>query len=134
MSQEEETRLQVQLETQIEVLETRLSNWMDKSRPDFVRMVERKQLLQRELELSKLRQALKASAETEPTDKPGNQREVFVRSLLEEKGFSVHDWASRANVDFHTADDYLKGKTNPYPTTRKKLADALGVEVTKLPR
>jgi len=134
MSQEEETRLQVQLETEIEVLERRLSSWMDKSRPDFERMVERKQLLRRELELSKLRQALKASAEAHGADKPGDQRAILVKSLLEKKGFSVHDWASKAGVDFHTADDYLKGKTKPYPATRKKLADALGVEVAKLPR
>jgi hypothetical protein len=36
-------------------------------------------------------------------------------------------------VDFHTANDYLKGKTNSYKSTRKKLADALGVPVEELP-
>jgi hypothetical protein len=36
-------------------------------------------------------------------------------------------------VDFHTANDYLKGITNPYASTRKKLADSLGVLVKDLP-
>lgn len=63
----------------------------------------------------------------------GNTREAFLRPILDKKGFSVHDWARRANVDFHTADNYLKGKTKPYPDTLKKLADALGTEVEKLP-
>ena len=35
---------------EIEVLERRLNDWPDKSRPEFRRMVERKQLLQRELD------------------------------------------------------------------------------------
>jgi hypothetical protein len=61
-----------------------------------------------------------------------NSREEFLRSILIEKGFSVHDWASAAKVDFHTANDFLHGKTNPHPATFKKLADALGVEVSKL--
>jgi hypothetical protein len=64
---------------------------------------------------------------------PGNRREAFLRPILVEKGFSVHDWANEAEVDFHTANDYLKGKSKPYPTTLKKLADALGIEVAKLP-
>lgn len=62
-----------------------------------------------------------------------NSREAFLRSILKKKGFSIHDLAKQANVDFHTADNYLKGKSQPYPSTLKKLADALGIEVTKLP-
>jgi lambda repressor-like predicted transcriptional regulator len=60
-----------------------------------------------------------------------NAREAFIRPILEKKGFSVHDWARTAKVDFHTANNYLKGKTRPYPSTLKKLADALDVEVVK---
>jgi hypothetical protein len=60
-------------------------------------------------------------------------REAFLRETLEKKGFSVHDWAKQASVDFHTADDFLKGKTRPYPSTRRKLLDALGVKTEDLP-
>jgi hypothetical protein len=64
---------------------------------------------------------------------PNNFREVFVRPILQERGLSIHDWATNADVDFHTADNYIKGKTKPYPATRKKLAGALGIAVEKLP-
>lgn len=67
------------------------------------------------------------SARTE--GKPRERSEI--RSILGTKGMSVHDWAIQAGVDFHTADNYLKGKTRPYQSTRKKLADALGL--TELP-
>ena len=60
-------------------------------------------------------------------------REEQLRSMLDDRGFSIHDWAKRAGVDFHTADNFLKGKTKPYKSTRKKLADALGVKVEDLP-
>jgi len=63
----------------------------------------------------------------------GNQREAFVRPILDKKGWSIHDWAEKSEVDFHTANDYLNGETNPHPSTRKKLADALGVTVDDLP-
>lgn len=63
----------------------------------------------------------------------GNTREAFLRPILDKNGFSVHGWATEANVDFHTANDYLKGKTKPYPDTLKKLANALGIEVATLP-
>ncbi len=62
-----------------------------------------------------------------------NTREAFIKPILEKKGLSIRQWAINAKVDFHTADDYLKGKTKPYPDTLKKLADALGVEIGKLP-
>lgn len=61
-------------------------------------------------------------------------RKAFLGQLLEEKGFSVHDWAKAAEVDFHTANGYLTGKTKPHPNTLKKLADALGVKVANLPK
>ncbi|HTF25208.1 MAG TPA: helix-turn-helix transcriptional regulator [Candidatus Limnocylindria bacterium] len=56
---------------------------------------------------------------------PSSTREAFIKPILEKKGFSVQEWARKANVDFHTADNYLKGETKPYPDTLKKLADAL---------
>ena len=64
---------------------------------------------------------------------PGSVREAFVMPILTAKGWSIYDWATNAGVDFHTANDYLKGQTKPYPSTRKKLADSLGVDVGVLP-
>jgi hypothetical protein len=62
------------------------------------------------------------------------ERKLFVEPILTENGWSILDWASNSKVDFHTADSYLKGKTNPFPSTRKKLADALKVKVDDLPK
>lgn len=61
-------------------------------------------------------------------------REVFLKPLLKTKGLSIRGWARNAKLDFHTADNYLKGKTRrPNPDTFKQLADALGVKVEELP-
>jgi len=65
--------------------------------------------------------------------KPKNKREAFVMPILGRKGWSIHEWAVESRVDFHTANNYLKGKTRSYRSTRKKLADSLDVEVEKLP-
>jgi lambda repressor-like predicted transcriptional regulator len=127
MSQDEEIQYQIHLEAKIEVLERRLKT-MGTWGSLFKRMVEDKQGLQRELELSKLRQSLKSSA----TPNEPVQREAFLRAMLDERGLSIHDWAVKAGVDFHTADNYLKGKSKPYPATLKKLAGALGVDVAKI--
>jgi lambda repressor-like predicted transcriptional regulator len=56
-----------------------------------------------------------------------------LKALLKQKGLTTHGWATQAGVDFHTADDYLKSETKPYPDTLKKLADALDVKVELLP-
>ena len=64
----------------------------------------------------------------------GHARMSFVKPVLDKKGWSIHDWALEAKVDNHTANDYLKGITTPYPSTRKKLAASLGVEVNDLPK
>jgi lambda repressor-like predicted transcriptional regulator len=63
-----------------------------------------------------------------------NERQAVVVPMLEKKGWSIHEWASQANVDFHTVHSYLNGKTNPHPNTRKKLADSLDISVLKLPK
>lgn len=65
--------------------------------------------------------------------KAESRRRSVVDPLLKAKGLSIHDWAQRAIVDHHTAANYLKGKTNPYPDTRKKLANALGLSPNDLP-
>jgi hypothetical protein len=74
-----------------------------------------------------------AESTLSPATSVRTHKEVL-RPILDEKGFSVHDWAKHAKVDFHTANNYLAGKTRPHPNTLKKLADALGLEVAKLPK
>jgi ribosome-binding protein aMBF1 (putative translation factor) len=65
---------------------------------------------------------------------PGNERESFVQPILDEKGWSIHQLAVEAEVDFHTVNDYLKGRTRPNRSTRKHLADALSIAVGRLPK
>ncbi len=60
-------------------------------------------------------------------------REAFIKGILDSKGWSIFDWANEARVAHATAIDYLRGKTKPFRSTRKKLADALGIQVEKLP-
>jgi lambda repressor-like predicted transcriptional regulator len=60
-------------------------------------------------------------------------RQSILQSLLNGHGWSTNDLAVKAGVDFHTANRYLKGSAKSYPSTRKKLADALGVRVEELP-
>lgn len=67
---------------------------------------------------------IQEEAATSPAE---NKRESFVRSILDKNGWSVLDWSKKSGVDFNTANGYLKGNRNSYPSTRKKLADALGV-------
>jgi len=68
-----------------------------------------------------------------PTEK-SPIRKAVVEPILEEKGWSILDWANEANVAHATTMDYLQGKTKPYRSTRLKLAKALGVPIEKLPR
>jgi len=63
----------------------------------------------------------------------GSEAEALCRPLLVKAGWSNLDWAREAKVDHKTVDEYLAGKRDPYPSTRKKLADALGVQVDQLP-
>jgi hypothetical protein len=60
-------------------------------------------------------------------------RRSVLDPLLNLKGWSVNDWANAAHVSHATAMDYLLGKTDPYPSTRKKLADALAIQISQLP-
>jgi hypothetical protein len=79
------------------------------------------------------RKALEARPHEWHGNDPQNEREKVVQPILVKKGWSIHDWAIESEVDFHTANDYLKGKTTPHPSTRKKLADSLGICVRDLP-
>lgn len=67
------------------------------------------------------------------TERSPSLRELSIRPLLKEKGWSTHDWAVQSNVDFHTADRYLRGESSPFPSTRKKLADSLEFTINDLP-
>lgn len=63
-----------------------------------------------------------------------SERRAFVEARLAEKGWSIVDWAKHSSVDYHTAEKYLKGKSQPFASTRKKLADSLGVKIDDLPK
>jgi len=67
------------------------------------------------------------------TPSPQVSRESFVKGILQSKGWSIFDWATEAEVSHATAIDYLHGKTKPHPSTRRKLAEALGVTAQQLP-
>jgi len=85
----------------------------------------------------KLADALKDAEPAQAIDpvgkKPNVDRESLVQQLLRDKGWSINDWAVQSEVDFHTADSYLKGRSKPYKSTRKKLAGSLGINVEDLP-
>ena len=53
---------------------------------------------------------------------------------MKQKGWSRLDLAANAHVDHHTVNDDLNGRTRPYPSTLKKIADALGIAIEVLPK
>lgn len=68
-----------------------------------------------------------------PISTPASCRRKAVQRILDQKGWSATDWAAEAQVDPHTAIDYLDGRTRPRQSSRVKMARALGVDVTDLP-
>jgi hypothetical protein len=72
------------------------------------------------------------NATPKPPD-PAENRKSVVQPILDEKGWSISDWATDAEVAYHTVDDYLSGRRNPYSSTRKKLAVSLGISIQELP-
>jgi lambda repressor-like predicted transcriptional regulator len=56
-----------------------------------------------------------------------------IRRILDDKGWSIGDWAAEAKVSYNTAASYMDGKTTCYKSTRAKLAKALGLPVNSLP-
>lgn len=72
------------------------------------------------------------SASTPETKAMG--RRTFIMPLLAEKGWSVFDWATEAEVSHATAMDYLNNKTKPHPSSLRKLAKALGISVEAMPK
>lgn len=77
---------------------------------------------------------LAAVAKTLTKYNPKNRtRRSIVLPILKTKGWSIYDWANEAEVAHATAMDYLDEKTTPYRSTIKKLADALGLPIDKMP-
>jgi hypothetical protein len=67
------------------------------------------------------------------TERLAATRKAVVKPILESKGWSELDWANESNVAYHTAADYLAGKTSPYASTRVKLAKSIGLSIQQLP-
>jgi hypothetical protein len=68
------------------------------------------------------------------TPTPSQLRKAFVQPLLDEKSWSVAEWAEKAKVSRHTANDYLEAKRKTYHSSLKELAKALGVSFHELPK
>jgi len=80
-------------------------------------------------------EATKQSVCPEGTQKNlAETRKAFIEPMLTEKGWSILQWAMEAEVAYNTVADYVSGKKNPYPSTRVKLAKALGVSANRLPQ
>jgi hypothetical protein len=80
--------------------------------------------------------ALSAQIPSDPRKGTGvsSTRRQMIEPILKQKGFSVTEWASKSGVDVHTALNYLNEKTkNPDASTRKKLAEGLGINVGQFP-
>jgi lambda repressor-like predicted transcriptional regulator len=73
------------------------------------------------------RQAIQPGQNTE------EKRRASIEPLLREKGWSPHQWSVEAEVAYHTASDYLSGKTRPNRKSRLRLAKALGINPNQLP-
>jgi len=89
--------------------------------------------------LAKIHQDAVDSIEQHPAQ-PGKKqkdiaetRKAFIEPMLTERGWSILDWANEAEVAYHTAADYLSGATNPFRSSRAKLAKALSVSPNTLP-
>lgn len=62
-----------------------------------------------------------------------SRRKAGILPILDLRGWSELDWANEAGVDYHTVHSYLNGQTKSYRSTRKKMADSLGISVEDLP-
>lgn len=60
-------------------------------------------------------------------------RHALVDPILTHNGWSIGDWANKAGVAYHTADNWLSGRKKSYKSTIQKLAKALNIPVEKLP-
>jgi ribosome-binding protein aMBF1 (putative translation factor) len=60
-------------------------------------------------------------------------RQASVRPVLEEKGMTRSEWATKVGVDPSVVYDYLQGKSRPRAESRKALAEAIGLKASELP-
>jgi hypothetical protein len=68
-------------------------------------------------------------------DSRSARREEFVQPILYRKGWTPFRWATDAGVDKNTIRDYLNGVTKkPRPSNLRAMAEALGVDVSAMPR
>lgn len=70
---------------------------------------------------------------SDPVTTKAAQRRAVVERLLNAQGLSVPQWAVRAGVNQTVAYDYLSGKTDPRPSNRRALAEALNLQTEQLP-
>jgi lambda repressor-like predicted transcriptional regulator len=75
-----------------------------------------------------------ASSQVPTAPKTSLTRREFILPLLEQRGWSILDWANEAGVSHTTVHDYLENRRSPFPSTRLKLAKSLGVSIQSLPR
>jgi lambda repressor-like predicted transcriptional regulator len=113
----------------------------DEQRKIEQRRIERAEELAHERELAAIRAQPHALVLASQTSAPApvessnlNPRQAFVFPLLAKEGWSILDWANAARVSSATAHDFLRNRTNPYRSTRLKLAKSLGVSIQQLPR
>lgn len=63
-----------------------------------------------------------------------SQRRMFLDPILDEKGWSPGQLADKAGLDRHVIQHYMDGTTaRPRRSTRKQIADALDIDVKKIP-
>jgi lambda repressor-like predicted transcriptional regulator len=75
---------------------------------------------------------LGTKTDTKPEAPTAKARQSLVDPMLANKGWSLLDWANEAEVAYNTVAGYLAGKKT-YPSTKVKLAKALGLEANQLP-
>lgn len=75
-----------------------------------------------------------ATPESAPDTGKSLARKAFAEPRLLGLEMTRNQWAARAGINPSMVYDYLSGKSNPRPATRKLLADALGVNVLDLPK
>lgn len=72
------------------------------------------------------------NAGNNPTGENSLQKTAHLRDLRNRASLSQEELASRAGVSRATIADLELGKRKPQPKTRRKLAEALGVEPHQL--
>lgn len=74
-----------------------------------------------------------AGSDIKPQDERFVARREFIQRRLVQNGWSLNKLAIEAKLDPGTVRNYVNGKSRSYPDTRKRIADALSVNVEDLP-